>query len=71
MNHIDCIAPRPGCVPRRRPRIIPAACQRFWVWYERARQRRQLLLLDKHLRRDIGLTAEEALREARKPFWRA
>jgi uncharacterized protein YjiS (DUF1127 family) len=40
------------------------------VWPERRRQRAQLRELEDHLLRDIGVTRGEALREARKPFWR-
>lgn len=46
------------------------AAARLWSWYLRARQRRELLWLDERLLRDIGITAEEARREAVKPFWR-
>jgi uncharacterized protein YjiS (DUF1127 family) len=37
---------------------------------ERRRQRRVLAGLDDHLLRDIGLTREQALVEARRPPWR-
>src|SRR3954451_8100692 len=42
-------------------------------WIERSRQRRQLgelAELDNYLLKDIGLSKEDALREAAKPFWR-
>jgi uncharacterized protein YjiS (DUF1127 family) len=41
-------------------------------WLTRRRQRNALANLaeDKHLLADIGLTREQALREAGKPFWR-
>ena len=42
------------------------------VWIERSRQRRELgELADRkdHLLADIGLSVEEARREAAKPFW--
>lgn len=39
-------------------------------WIDRARQRRLLAELDDRLLADIGITREDALREARKPFWR-
>jgi hypothetical protein len=42
-------------------------------WIERSRQRRrlgELAELNNHLLRDIGVTREEALREALRPFWR-
>ena len=37
---------------------------------ERRRQRRVLAELDEHLLRDIGLTREQALAEARRLPWR-
>ena len=40
------------------------------TWRERARMRRQLLMLDDRLLRDIGLTRLQARGEAEKPFWR-
>ena len=41
-------------------------------WAERRRQRTALrdLAEDTHLLDDLGLTREQALREAAKPFWR-
>ena len=42
-------------------------------WNERSRQRRrlgELADLNDELLRDIGVSREEALREAAKPFWR-
>lgn len=41
------------------------------LWAARRRQRRELRELDDRLLRDIGLTREQVLREAAKPFWRA
>jgi uncharacterized protein YjiS (DUF1127 family) len=38
---------------------------------QRRRERRQLAELDERLLRDIGVERADALREARKPFWRA
>jgi uncharacterized protein YjiS (DUF1127 family) len=43
------------------------------VWIDRSHQRRQLgelAELNDYLLRDIGMSREEALREAAKPFWR-
>lgn len=37
--------------------------------YQRARQRRALAHLDRRLLRDIGVTPEQAEREAARPFW--
>ena len=45
----------------------------LFFWIDRSRQRRQLgemADLNDNLLRDIGLTREEARREAEKPFWR-
>ena len=39
-------------------------------WRERASARRQLLVMDDHLLKDIGITRHEADYEARRPFWR-
>jgi uncharacterized protein YjiS (DUF1127 family) len=38
--------------------------------HDRWHQQRRLMDLDDHLLRDIGLTREQAEREARRPFWR-
>jgi len=37
---------------------------------EKARQRAALKNLDDRMLKDIGLTREQAMREARKPFWK-
>jgi uncharacterized protein YjiS (DUF1127 family) len=38
--------------------------------HDRWRQRQALLALDDRLLRDVGITREQAEREARKPFWK-
>ena len=40
------------------------------AWTERRRSRRDLAQLDARLLRDIGLSLDEATREAAVPFWR-
>ncbi len=40
------------------------------TWQVRARQRRDLQLLNDHLLKDIGITREQARLESDKPFWR-
>jgi uncharacterized protein YjiS (DUF1127 family) len=39
------------------------------IWVERSRQRHDLCTLNAHLLKDIGVTREQALREAHRPFW--
>lgn len=41
------------------------------VWENRLRQRSALTHMDQHLLEDMGLTPEDAAKEAAKPFWRA
>ena len=41
------------------------------TWAARAAQRRQLAGLDARMRRDIGRSEADVLRESAKPFWRA
>jgi uncharacterized protein YjiS (DUF1127 family) len=53
--------------------LIGEALLKPWFWAGRSRQRRQLgelAELNNHLLKDIGVSQEEALREAAKPFWR-
>lgn len=40
------------------------------TWFARWKQRRALARLDGRLLEDIGVTREQANREAAKPFWR-
>jgi uncharacterized protein YjiS (DUF1127 family) len=43
------------------------------LWMDRSRQRKQLgelAELNDYLLKDIGVSREEAMREAEKPFWR-
>jgi uncharacterized protein YjiS (DUF1127 family) len=47
---------------------------RFLRWYARcsarSRQRQALAQLDDHLLKDIGVTRQQAIAEAAKPFWK-
>lgn len=45
--------------------------QSLRAWSALYRQRRQLGALDDHLLADIGVTREQAMREARRRFWDA
>jgi uncharacterized protein YjiS (DUF1127 family) len=50
---------------------VDRAIDLLLTWYERSRQRRQLLALSTHMLRDIGLSRADVEGEAGKPFWRA
>lgn len=43
----------------------------YLLWRERSRTRRVLRSMDRRMLEDIGVEREEALKEARKPFWMA
>ncbi|BAN46117.1 DUF1127 domain-containing protein [Metapseudomonas resinovorans] len=49
------------------PFRVGSRWNRFWM---RLRTRRALLELDAHALKDIGLTRQQALDEALKPFWK-
>jgi uncharacterized protein YjiS (DUF1127 family) len=52
---------------------IDAWLRTLGFWIDRSRQRRQLgelAELNDYLLKDIGVSREEAMREAEKPFWR-
>jgi uncharacterized protein YjiS (DUF1127 family) len=52
---------------------IEAWLRTLGFWIDRSRQRKQLgelAELNDYLLRDIGVSREEAMREAEKPFWR-
>jgi uncharacterized protein YjiS (DUF1127 family) len=55
-------------------RLVAGARSTVGRWSARSRQRQALREIaersDLHLLRDIGLSQEEAFREADKPFWR-
>jgi uncharacterized protein YjiS (DUF1127 family) len=62
---------RPAVRERERPAsYLRRALALLDIWRRRLRDRRELALLDDRSLRDIGLTRYDALREARKPFWR-
>ena len=60
-------APRAGRAAHSSVR--PSLWQRIAAWNRVARERRRLLEMDDHILKDIGLTREEAYREAMRPFW--
>jgi uncharacterized protein YjiS (DUF1127 family) len=48
---------------------IDSASNLLARWVDASRSRQTLDVLDEHMLRDIGITRDEALREARKFFW--
>jgi uncharacterized protein YjiS (DUF1127 family) len=63
--------PRIAVRPGRRQHLLIRALDTLETWSERTRRRRELMRLDDHLLRDIGITRADAIAEASKPFWRA
>jgi uncharacterized protein YjiS (DUF1127 family) len=49
--------------------VLGRACDLILTWQERARQRRELALLNDYMLRDIGLSRADVLAEATKRFW--
>lgn len=49
--------------------MASALLEQVMEWRERRCQRRQLMSLDDHLLKDIGITRIEAYAEGNKPFW--
>jgi len=68
------IAPSAQPHLKARSGLIATARSTVGRWFARSRQRRALREIaernDFHLLKDIGVSREEAFREADKPFWR-
>lgn len=65
--HADGLAPY-----RRTPRqhVLLSSMHMLQVWIDRRLQRQALAALDDRLLDDVGLSLEQARREAAKPFWK-
>ncbi len=50
--------------------LVQQARERIGLWVARSNQRRELYELDDRMLRDIGISREQVLAEADKPFWR-
>ena len=62
----------PGVVPApddMSGSIPGALIKTLRIWMQRHRQRQRLAELSLRMLNDIGITAEQAEHEARKPFW--
>jgi uncharacterized protein YjiS (DUF1127 family) len=69
----DLFAEFAGLFLRPRISVLPAVRRlpaAIGEWRRRARSRRELLALDDHMLKDIGITRADAQYEAAKPFWR-
>jgi uncharacterized protein YjiS (DUF1127 family) len=73
MHFADLFAEFAGLFPRRRISVLPALRRlqaMIGEWRRRAGSRRELLALDDHMLKDIGITRVDAQYEAAKSFWR-
>ena len=52
-------------------RAFYAALRVLYNWQDRAAQHQRLAMMDERMLEDIGINRGQAMREARKPFWRA
>ncbi len=60
-----------GVLPSGRARSpLSAILDRLLLWQERATQRHQLMTMEDHRLRDMGLTRAAIAHEINKPFWR-
>ncbi|MET0048144.1 MAG: DUF1127 domain-containing protein [Sedimenticola sp.] len=50
--------------------IVTALPKQILFLWQRQRQRRQLMTLEDHLLKDIGISRTDADREGQKPFWK-
>ena len=64
-------APREHLLSRHAASWLGQVRDTLRLWQDRVSGRQQLLRLDEHVLRDIGITRLQAEAEANKPFWRA
>lgn len=50
--------------------FLISAFERIGDWQERVGQRRRLMTLDERILHDLGLSRDDAIAEAAKPFWK-
>lgn len=50
-------------------KLLREGGHRLKRWCQRYRTRRQLLALEEHILKDIGVSRAAALQEGNKPFW--
>ncbi|MES9871354.1 MAG: DUF1127 domain-containing protein [Sedimenticola sp.] len=50
--------------------IVTALPKQIYLLWQRQCQRRQLMTLEDHLLKDVGISRADAVREGQKPFWK-
>lgn len=50
-------------------RALLIAIETLLAWQERASMRTQMAELSDHMRKDMGITESDVVRETSKPFW--
>jgi uncharacterized protein YjiS (DUF1127 family) len=70
VNELGTFDGRTAIDPAEWPLILFKGIGTLRVWRARRRQRQTLAALNDHLLNDIGVSRNEARREAAKPFWR-
>jgi uncharacterized protein YjiS (DUF1127 family) len=71
MAHAQSVCPAPSVSPAPSWHWLVDLPALVNEWRRRAHSRRELAALCDRCLRDIGVTRFEAIREVRKPFWRA
>lgn len=61
--------PAPLAPTRGIGRFFATVLTKLAEWQERAEQRALLAAMDERMRKDIGISYVDALRESGKPFW--
>jgi uncharacterized protein YjiS (DUF1127 family) len=61
---------RAGPVTSAGQAVLSSLASMIAIWLNRQQGRRDLSELDDRLLADVGISQEDALWEARKPFWR-
>jgi uncharacterized protein YjiS (DUF1127 family) len=61
---------RPGSIVAAGQAVLSSLASMITIWLNRRQGRRDLSVLDDRLLADVGISREDALREAIKPFWR-
>ena len=69
MSPVETLVFRPASLPPL-SRVVLRAAVVVLAWETRARTRKHLRNLDRHMLKDIGLDPHSAAAEAELPFWR-